>query len=91
MCVGGRFMAGKNPVRILKEAEWSQVPVWTGVKNLSHTRIWTKDRPPLGVLLLWLSTAYMYIPLIGVWSFVRDVASSVLCFCILCAMFSVSM
>ena len=39
------FTPGKDPVPIVQEAGWAQGLVWTGVKNLTPTRIQSLDRP----------------------------------------------
>jgi hypothetical protein len=39
------FNPGKDTFPIVQEAGWAPGPVWTGVKNLVHTRIRSPDRP----------------------------------------------
>jgi len=42
---------GKDPVPIVQEAGWAPGPVWTGVENLTPTRIQSPDRPTSSQLL----------------------------------------
>jgi hypothetical protein len=51
----GRFTPGKDPVPIVQEAGWAQVPVWTGEENLAPTGIRTPDCPAHSKLLYQLS------------------------------------
>jgi hypothetical protein len=39
------FTPGKDPVPIVREAEWASGPVWTGAENLVPTGIRSPDRP----------------------------------------------
>ena len=39
------FIAGNDPILIVKEAVWAQGPVWTGVENLAPIGILSVDRP----------------------------------------------
>ena len=45
----------KDLVPIVQEAGWAQQPVWTGVENLTPTRIRSLDRPARSQSLYWLS------------------------------------
>ena len=40
-----RFIPGKDPVPIVREARWAPGPVWTGAKNVTYTGIQSQDRP----------------------------------------------
>jgi hypothetical protein len=50
MGVGGQrhapaaLTSGKDPVPIVKEAEWASGPVWTGAENLTRTGTRSPDR-----------------------------------------------
>jgi len=39
------FTPGKDPVPIVREAEWAPGPVWTGAENLAVAGIPSLDRP----------------------------------------------
>ena len=39
------FSLGKDPVPIVKEAEWAPGPVWTGAENVAPTGIRSPERP----------------------------------------------
>jgi hypothetical protein len=45
----------KDLVPIVQAAGWAQRPVWTGVENLTPTRIRSLDRPARSQSLYWLS------------------------------------
>ena len=40
-----RFIPGKDPVPIVREARCAPGPVWTGAKNVTYTGIQSQDRP----------------------------------------------
>jgi hypothetical protein len=40
----GRFILGNDPVPIVQEDGWAQVPVWTNAENLTPTEIRFPDR-----------------------------------------------
>ena len=42
----GRFIPGKDPIPIIKEAGWAPAPVWKCAENLTPTGIRSPDRPP---------------------------------------------
>jgi hypothetical protein len=39
------FTPGKDLVPIVQKAGWAPGPVWTSAENLSHTGIWSPNRP----------------------------------------------
>ena len=39
------YTHGKDPVRVVQEAEWAPGPVWTGAENLASTGIGSPDCP----------------------------------------------
>ena len=40
----GRFITGRDPVRIVQEAGWAPGPVWTGAENPASTENRSPDR-----------------------------------------------
>jgi len=61
----GRFITGKDPVPIVREAGWAPGPVWTGAENLAFNSIQFPDRPARSQSLYRLRYPAHYCAVVG--------------------------
>jgi hypothetical protein len=60
-----RFITGKDPVPIVREAAWAPGPVWTGAENLAFNSIQFPDRPARSQSLYRLRYPAHYCAVVG--------------------------